>query len=38
MKIRKNIEENNSLTLNGHQIKIKEQEKYLGDFLHSFGL
>ena len=38
MKIRKNIEENNSLTLNGHQIKIKEEEKYLGDFLHSFGL
>ena len=38
MKIRKNIEENKSLTLNGQQIKIKEEEKYLGDFLHSSGL
>ena len=38
MKIRKNIEENKSLTLNGQQIEIKEEEKYLGDFLHSSGL
>ena len=38
MKIRRNIEEHRSLTLNGQQIEIKEEEKYLGDFLHSFGL
>ena len=38
LKIRKNIEENGSLTLNGHKIEIKEEEKYLGDYLHSLGL
>ena len=38
LKIRKNIEENGSLTLNGHQIEIKEEEKYLRDYLHSLGL
>ena len=38
LKVRKSIEENQSLSLNGHPIKIKEEEKYLGDYLHSNGL
>ena len=32
------IEKNQSLTLNGSAVKIKQEEKYLGDFLHSAGL
>jgi hypothetical protein len=30
--IRKFIEENRSLTINGEALKIKDQEKYLGDY------
>ena len=32
------IEENKSLSLNGKPVKIKLEEKYLGDYLHSYGL
>ena len=38
MKMRKSIEENRSLSLNGKQVEIKLEEKYLGDYLHSYGL
>ena len=37
-KIRTFIENNKSLTLNGSVVKIKEEEKYLGEYLHSEGL
>ena len=36
--IRNFIEENRSLTINGEAVKIKNQEKYLGDYFHSGGL
>ena len=36
--MRKLIEENKSLSINGQDVKIKQEEKYLGDYLHSFGL
>ena len=35
--IRNFIEENRSLTINGEAVKIKKQEKYLGDYFHSGG-
>ena len=37
-KIQTFIKENKSLTLNGSEVKMKQEEKYLGDFLHSLGL
>ena len=36
--MRKSIEENRSLSLNGKPVTIKLEEKYLGDYLHSYGL
>ena len=36
--IRNFIEQNNSLTINGINVKIKDEEKYLGDYFHSGGL
>ena len=36
--MRKSIEENRSLSLDGKPVKIKLEEKYLGDYLHSYGL
>ena len=38
MQMRKMIEENGSLSLNEKPVKIKMEEKYLGDYLHSYGL
>merc|ERR1719470_514386 len=38
LKMRKDIEENRSLSLNGENVDMKFEEKYLGDYLHSFGL
>ena len=37
-KIRHFIEENKSLTINGLDVKIKNEEKYLGDYFHCGGL
>ena len=36
--MRKFIEDNKCLTLNGSAVKMKEEEKYLGDFLHVSGV
>ena len=32
------INENRSLQINGSIVKIKNEEKYLGEYFHSFGL
>ena len=37
-KIRKFIQDNRSLSINGLEVKLKTEEKYLGDYFHSGGL
>ena len=36
--MKKTIEENKSITIDGLEVKVKLEDKYLGDYLHSGGL